>query len=101
MAFFAPRSDNIVSYLTREIISPVDQEGTVLLGSDDGAKLWINGALVHTTRETRAAAPEQDTVKVKLKKGTNRILLKINNGNNPHGFYLTVLTEHELKLAGR
>jgi len=26
-------------------------------------------------------------------------LIKINNGNNPHGFYLTVLTEQELKLA--
>ncbi len=100
-AFFAPHSGNIVSYLTREIVSPVDQEATVLLGSDDGAKLWINGTLVHTTRETRAAAPEQDTVKVKLKKGTNRILLKINNGNDPHGFYLTVLTEQELKLAGK
>jgi putative membrane-bound dehydrogenase-like protein len=99
MAHFAPHSDNIVSYLTREIVSPADQEATVLLGSDDGAKLWINGTLVYTTKATRAAAPEQDRVKVKLKKGTNRILLKINNGNNPHGFYLTVLTEQELKLA--
>jgi putative heme-binding domain-containing protein len=99
-AFFAPDSRNIVSYLTREIISPADQEATVLLGTDDGAKLWINGKLVHTTTLTRAAAPEQDTVNVKLKKGTNRILLKINNGDGPHGFYLTVLTEQELKPAG-
>jgi putative membrane-bound dehydrogenase-like protein len=98
-AFFAPHSNNIVSYLTRDVISPVDQEATVLLGSDDGAKLWINGELVHTIRLTRAAAPEQDTVKVKLKKGTSTILLKINNGDGAHGFYLTALTEQELKLG--
>jgi putative membrane-bound dehydrogenase-like protein len=100
-AFYAPDSRNIVSYLTREIVSPVDQNAIVLLGSDDGAKLWINGTLVHTTRVTRAAAPEQDTVKVKLKKGTNRILFKINNGDGAHGFYLTVLTEQEVKAAGK
>ncbi len=100
-AFHAPDSRNIVSYLTCEIDSPADQEATVLLGSDDGAKLWINDNLVHTARVTRAAVPEQDTVKVKLKKGTNRILLKINNGDGAHGFYLTVLTEQEVKVAGR
>jgi putative membrane-bound dehydrogenase-like protein len=99
-AFFAPRSANIVSYLTREVISPADQEATVLLGTEDGAKLWLNGKLVHTSRRTRAAAPEQDAVKVRLKKGANRVVLKINNGDGPHGFYLTVLSEHELKLAG-
>jgi putative membrane-bound dehydrogenase-like protein len=97
-AFFAPHSNNIVSYLTRDVLSPVDQEATVLLGTDDGAKLWVNGKLVHTVRATRAAAPGQDTVKVRLKKGTNTILLKINNGDGGHGFYLTALTEEELKL---
>jgi putative heme-binding domain-containing protein len=100
-SFFAPRSNNIVSYLTRDIVSPIDQEAMILLGSDDGAKLWINGKLVHTVRLTRAAAPEQDTVKVQLKKGANTILLKINNGDGAHGFYLTALTQEELKMGGK
>jgi putative membrane-bound dehydrogenase-like protein len=100
-AFFSPKSANIVSYLTRDFESPAAQDATVLLGTDDGAKLWLNGALVHTARVTRAAAPEQDSVKVKLKKGTNRIVLKINNGAGAHGFYFTVLAEQELKLAGK
>ena len=100
-AFFAPRSSQIVSYLTREVISPADQEATILLGSDDGAKLWVDGKLIHTARVTRAAAPEQDRVKVKLKKGSNTILLKINNGDGPHGFYFTLLAEQELKLAAK
>jgi putative heme-binding domain-containing protein len=98
-AFYAPNSDNIVSYLTRDIDSPADQEATVLLGADDGCKLWLNGKLVHTNRDHFAAVPERETVKVQLKKGVNRILFKINNGNNPHGFYMTILSEQELKTT--
>src|SRR5262249_36850089 len=65
-AFLAPDSSNVVSYLYRDVESPADQEGQVLLGTDDGAKLWVNGELVYTSRQHRAAAPEQDTVKVKV-----------------------------------
>jgi putative membrane-bound dehydrogenase-like protein len=97
-AFFAGRSDNIASYLTREVESPAAQEATVLLGTDDGAKLWVNGKQVFSTRAHRAALPEQDRVKVRLHKGVNRIVLKIVNGAGPHGFYFTVLVEQELKL---
>jgi putative membrane-bound dehydrogenase-like protein len=100
-AFFAGRSSQIVSYLTQDVVSPAEQEGTILLGTDDGAKLWLNGELVFTSRLTRSAAPEQDRAKVRLKKGTNRLLLKINNGDGPHGFYFTLLTEQEVKPAGK
>jgi hypothetical protein len=99
--FFAGRSNQIVSYLTREIVSPVEQPATILVGTDDGAKLWVNGKLVHTVKQTRAAAPEQDRVKVTLKKGANTVLLKINNGDGPHGFYVTMLAEQELKVGGK
>jgi putative heme-binding domain-containing protein len=96
-AFFDPNSQEIVSYLYREIDSAADQEATVCLGTDDCAKLWVSGELVYTSREHRAAAPDQDAVKVKLKKGKNPLLLKINNGGGPHGFYLTIGAEQELK----
>jgi putative membrane-bound dehydrogenase-like protein len=100
-AFFAGHSDNIVSYLYQEIESPQDQEATLLLGADDGCKLWVNDRLVHTSRAHRAAQPGQDTVKVALRKGANRILLKINNGDGAHGFYFTLLAEQELKRVAR
>jgi putative heme-binding domain-containing protein len=96
-AFLAPESNNVVSYLYREIESPAEQEATILLGTDDAAKLWINDKLEYTNRQHRAAIPEQDTVKVKLKKGVNRLLLKINNGDGDHGFYFTILSGQELK----
>jgi putative membrane-bound dehydrogenase-like protein len=96
-AFYAPNSAQIVSYLYREIESPADQEATILLGVDDGCKLWLNDKLVHTDRRHIAAVPEADSVRVNLQKGKNRLLFKINNGDGPHGFYLTLVTELELK----
>jgi putative heme-binding domain-containing protein len=96
-AFLGKDSPDSVSYLYREVESPADQDAKVLLGPDDGAKLWVNGQMVYTSRLHRPAAPEADTVMAKLKKGRNKLLLKINNGNDPHGFYLTIEAEQELK----
>jgi putative membrane-bound dehydrogenase-like protein len=98
-AFFAGHAEQIVSYLYQEIESAQDQEATLQLGTDDGCKLWINGKLVHANAVTRAAAPAQDVVKLSLRKGINKVLLKIDNGGGPHGFYFTLLTEQELKRA--
>jgi hypothetical protein len=86
-----------VSFAYKEIESPAEQDVTVLLGTDDGAKLYVNGETAFESSATRAAAPGQDSVTVKLRKGTNTVLLKIANGNNPHGFYLTILSGQELK----
>ncbi len=96
-ALYGDQGDDIVSYLYREIESPVDQEATIMLGHDDGCKLWINGKQVYLSRDHVAARPDQARVSVKLTKGVNRILFKINNGQGEHGFYFTVLTEEELK----
>jgi putative heme-binding domain-containing protein len=94
-------ANNSASYMYVEIESPVEQAGEVLLGVDDGARLWLNGKEVFTTRETKAAAPEQHKVAVKLLKGKNAVLLKVANGNNPHGFYFSLTSGEETKLADR
>jgi putative heme-binding domain-containing protein len=98
-AFFGAQSNEIVSYLYRQIESPVDQNATILIGTDDGCRLRVNGEVVLSHNRHEAATPERDAVKVKLKQGNNAILLKINNGNNPHGFYFAVQSGEELKLA--
>ena len=72
-----------------------------LLGTDDGCKLFVNGKAVFGHARHESAAPERDQVRVRLKKGRNAVLLKINNGDGPHGFYFTVQAEQELKLAAK
>nr|MCU0702880.1 c-type cytochrome [Fimbriiglobus sp.] len=92
-------SANSVSYMARTIESPADQEVTILLGTDDGCRLWVNGEKVFGHERHEAAAPARDAVKVKLKRGSNVVLLKVNNGNNPHGFYFTIEGGLDLKLG--
>src|SRR5262249_42308959 len=92
---------NSASYMYVEIESPVEQDGTVLLGPDDGARLWVNGKEVHTSRESNAATPEAHKIPVKLKKGANAVLLKVANGNNPHGFYFSLTSAEETKVVGK
>ena len=56
--------------------------------ADDAAKVWINGKLVHTSRDHAAATPAQYTAEVPLRKGTNTVVVKITNAQGNCGFYL-------------
>jgi putative heme-binding domain-containing protein len=94
-------ANNSASYMYVEIESPTDQAAEVLLGPDDGAKLWVNGKEVFTTRDTKAATPEAHKVGVKLVKGKNTVLLKVANGNIPHGFYFSLTSPEETKVAAK
>jgi putative heme-binding domain-containing protein len=98
-ALHGAAANNSASYMYAEIDSPVEQGGEVLLGVDDGARMWLNGKEVFTTRETKAAAPEQHRVAVKLAKGKNAVLLKVANGNNPHGFFFSLTSVEETKVV--
>ncbi len=98
-AFHGDKGKNSVSVMTRTVESPIDQEATILLGTDDGCRLFVNGVKVFGHDKAVSAAPEADSVTVKLKKGSNAILLKVSNGDNPHGFYFTIVSKEELKLA--
>jgi putative membrane-bound dehydrogenase-like protein len=99
-AFHGDKANNSASYMYAEFESPLDQDAEILLGPDDGAKLWVNDKEVFKTEETRAATPGAHKIAIKLKKGSNAILLKVANGNNPHGFYFTLLSKDEVKPTG-
>jgi hypothetical protein len=99
-AFHGDKGNNSASYMYAQFDSPVDQNAEVLLGPDDGAKLFVNGKEVFKTEETRAASPGQHKVAIKLRKGMNAVLLKVANGNNPHGFYFALLSKEEVKMIG-
>jgi putative membrane-bound dehydrogenase-like protein len=91
------KAANSASYLYAEFDSPTFQQVDVLLGPDDGAKLWLNGKEVFKSEATRAAAPGAEKVTLSFTKGVNRLLLKVANGNNPHGTYITLVSTEELK----
>lgn len=98
-AFHGDKGKNSASYMYAEFDSPADQDAEVLLGPDDGAKLFVNGKEVFKSEEAVAATPGKHKVAIKLAKGPNAIMLKVANGDNPHGFYFTLLSKEEVKVV--
>ena len=68
-----------VVYGTVTLNSPRRQETTMLVGSDDGVKVWLNGELVHYNPVARGAGDYQDAFPVTLKQGTNVLLVAVDN----------------------
>ena len=69
--------DDHVAYGALTIESPKTQTVTMLAGSDDAVKVWLNGELVHNNPVDRAADDFQDRFSVTLKQGYNTLLVAV------------------------
>ena len=56
---------------------PKGAAGAAGVGSDDGAKVWLNGRVVHEAKVSRGYAPGQDKIPVTLTAGWNTVMLKV------------------------
>jgi hypothetical protein len=82
--------DLVVAYAFTYVWSPEAQTLPLLLGSDDGAKVFLNGEEVFRLLTIRGAQPDQDRIPLRLKKGWNRLLLKIENNYGGYNFYARI-----------
>lgn len=73
------RGDNRAAYLATRICAPHSQAARLEVGSDDGIKIWLNGAVVHRNNALRGCARGADTVAVILRAGWNDLLVKVTN----------------------
>ncbi len=79
------------TYLFRTITSPTARTLRVLLGSDDGIKLWLNGKPQFEKKELRGVMPARDRTELNLVAGENRILMKIVNSGGTSGLFFQPL----------
>jgi alpha-L-rhamnosidase len=75
------------AYLTTTLVSPDRREVELKFGSDDALKVWLNGKLVLSRLLDRAAQPDQDSARVTLEPGNNRLLAKVVQGHSKWEFY--------------
>jgi len=75
-----------VAYARTSIHSNGEQSGQLLINSDDGVKVWLNGEVIHEHNVSRALGGKPDKVKITLKPGWNNLLLKITQNNMGWGF---------------
>lgn len=80
-----------MAYACTEIYSPDDRDLTLTLGSNDGAKIWLNGEVIYNEHVGRSAIADQVFLKVHLKKGKNTMLTKVENLGANWGLYMRIV----------
>jgi hypothetical protein len=73
-------TENVLCYAYVTLNAPQAMNVRMLLGSDDGVKVFLNGKQVHANQAMRALTIDQDTVDLKLNAGENPLLVKVTQG---------------------
>ncbi len=92
------RTDYELAYAFCHIHSDKEQSVTAYFGSNDQAKVWVNGQLVHEAKVARSCTARQDTFTFSLKKGLNPILIKVCENWGDWAFVIEVFTGEYLAL---
>ncbi len=91
--------DYAVAYAAATIESPEAETRIVGMGSDDAVRVWLNGELVHENPAPRAVVVDNDVFPVKLRKGTNRLLIKVANDQGGWAYSFRFLSPQSLAAS--
>lgn len=98
-------SRNVVAYARCTIVAPRGMEVEFSLGSNDGARAWVNGKDVFqfsSVPHGRTAKQHQNKFKAQLKEGANQVLVKVENLGGSWQLYLAVHDpERELRFEAK
>jgi CubicO group peptidase (beta-lactamase class C family) len=72
-----PSTDYAMAYAITEVISDSDVNAILGVGSDDAVRVTLNGELIHKNFVARGVVADDDIVPVQLKKGTNRLVIQV------------------------
>ena len=75
-------------------------DGEILVGSDDGVVVFLNGQRVHTQIVRRPIIVDEDRVAVSLRPGKNRCLMKVSNGHQNWALTARVFPPTRAVIAG-
>jgi hypothetical protein len=89
-----------LAYAFCYIKSDRDQTVTSYFGSNDDARVWVNGELVHEYPLGRSCKARQDTFTFRLKTGLNPVLVKICERWGDWAFVMEVLTDEFIGSLG-
>jgi len=78
--------DARAAYAYTQIIAESERSVFLLTGSNARLKIWLNGKEVFSLQKDRKAVPDEDTVRIALKRGTNSLLFKV--GNSYKNYYM-------------
>jgi len=96
---YRPKGSAVV-YAFTSLVSPSETDALLLIGSDDGIKVWLNGNLVHNKHQTRGLKRDEDEIPITLKQGENRLLCKVDQHYGGWGLIARVTSRDHTKIDG-
>jgi predicted esterase len=69
--------EQVVAYAVVTLDVPDDETAYLRVGSDDGVRAWVDGVCVMDVDLERGYLPDENWARVRLRKGTHRLLLKV------------------------
>jgi hypothetical protein len=84
--YFSTRPTESASYAHVYVYSPTSRSAKLLVGSDDGIKVWLNGMNVLTKDRYGGWSADQFTTNVSLQSGWNQLLCKISQDGGDYKF---------------
>ncbi len=81
----------VVSYAVTYVYSPKEQRMPLLVGTDEGSKIFLNEKLIYEFKGSRSAEVDQNKIMAELDKGWNKLEIKIDNRTGGYGFYARFL----------
>ena len=69
------------------IYSDQDYDSQILLGPDDGAKVWFNGVFVGETTNCQGTSIDRYSYDAPIQTGWNRLLIQVRDGGGGWGLY--------------
>ncbi|MBI3831243.1 MAG: hypothetical protein HY291_17120 [Planctomycetes bacterium] len=79
-------NENCYAYAAAMVAAEKDAEGLLLLGSDDGVTVWLDGKEIHRNPAARGVKVDEDRVPVKLAAGSHSLVMRIDQGGGGWGF---------------
>ena len=70
---------------------------TMLAGSDDAIKIWLNGEVVHKNQVNRGANDFQDIFKIDLKAGDNPLMVKVSERSGEWSLFIGIDADVKVK----
>jgi len=89
--FHTDASGTAYCYTAVEVQSPI--HARLRFGSDDGAKVYLNGSLIFNKDIKRGVKRDEETVPIDLKSGTNRLLFKIEQYDGGWGLMARIVDD--------
>lgn len=93
---FYKGKDFVYAYAMAEIKAAAPASVILAVGSDDGIKIWHNGKQVHENWIPRGVNKDNDLIPLKLVKGSNQLLLKVQDMEGGWGFTARLLDKAAL-----